>query len=87
MSEAGLHRWEAAQCLAALADGWGTIHRGPRRDHGSQGGGPGWWWRHYPCDEWWMSVLASRHLGRLGGDVMMGMVAVRRPPCRHLLKI
>jgi hypothetical protein len=34
-----------------------------------------------------MSVLASRHLGQLGGDVMMGVVAVRRPPCRHLLKI
>jgi hypothetical protein len=31
MWEASLHRWEAAQCLAALADGWGTIHRGPRR--------------------------------------------------------
>jgi hypothetical protein len=31
-------------CLAALAGGWGTVHRSPRGDHGSQGGGPRWWW-------------------------------------------
>jgi hypothetical protein len=42
--------------------------------------GGGWWWRCRPCGGWLLLVLGDSHLGGLGCDVAVDVVAVQRLP-------